>query len=159
MPKNPCADKSGISAFIAAFIIVAILILIGIAIAYWLSGAAESYVREEINLVSVYAERADGGWRIVIQVKNTGSAETAIEGILLNQEPCAKYAGDPWWLSLEVDGSPVGDLSKINIVLKAGEEKNLVITVKSVAPFTSDVILRVGLRSDAGEYSKEITLK
>lgn len=159
MPKYPFADRSGISAFIASVIIVSILILIGIAIAYWLSGAAGSYTREEIKLVGVYAESAGGGWRITIQVKNTGSADVTIENILLNQEPCANYAGDPWWLTLQADGSPVVDLSKINIVLKAGEEKNLVITVKASAPFTSGVILKVGLRSTGGEYSKEITLK
>lgn len=158
MPKHPFADRSGVSAFIASVILVSILILIGVAIAYWLSGAAGSYSKEEIRLVGVYAESADGGWRIVIQVKNTGSADVAIENILLNQEPCANYAGDPWRLTLEAGGYPVVDLSKINIVLKAGEEKNLVITVKSAAPFTSGVILKVGLRSSGGEYSKEIKL-
>jgi hypothetical protein len=93
-------------------------------------------------------------------VKNTGSAETSISDILLDQKPCANYAGDPWRLTLKADGATVGDLSKINIVLKAGEEKSLVITTKAFAPFTSGVILEVRLRSTGGqEYSKEVALK
>jgi len=161
MPKRLRADKNGVSPFIASVIVVSILILIGIAIAYWLSGAAGSYTKEELKIVSVYAESADDGWRIVVQVKNTGSAETSISDILLNQKPCANYAGDPWRLTLKADGVIVGDLSKINIVLKAGEEKNLVITTKAFAPFTSGVILEVRLRSASGQEPppKEVTLK
>jgi hypothetical protein len=159
--KRLCADKGGISPFIASVIIVAILILIGIAIAYWLSGAAGSYAKEELKIVSVYAESTSVGWRIIIQVKNTGSAEAAISDILLNQKSCADYAGEPWRLSLESNGAPVADLRKINIVLKAGEEKKLVITTRDVEPFTYGVILRVQLRSASGQEPplKEVTLK
>jgi hypothetical protein len=160
VPRRLYANKSGVSAFVASVILVVTLILVGIAIAYWLSGAAGSYAKEELKIVSVYAESADDGWRIVVQVKNTGSAETSISDILLDQKPCANYASDPWRLTLKADGATVGDLSKINIVLKVGEEKNLVIITKAFAPFTSNVILEVRLRSASGqEYSKEVTLK
>jgi hypothetical protein len=160
VPKRLYANKSGVSAFVASVILVAILILIGIAISYWLNSAAGSYVKEEMKIVSVSAESADGEWMIVVKVKNTGSASISISNILLNQKPCANYVGDPWHLSLEADGVPVGNLSKINIVLKGGEEKKLVIITKAFAPFTSNVILEVRLRLVSGqEYSKEVTLK
>jgi len=82
-------SSSGISPVVATVILVAIAIVIAIAVAFWASGLVGVFTRfEKIEVTAAYAESAGGRYRVVLVVRNTGSADATIDDIYVNGKPC-----------------------------------------------------------------------
>ena len=74
-------SKSGISPVVATVILVAVAIVIAIAVAFWASGLVGIFTRfEKLEIVSAYWDED----KVVLHVKNTGSADTVIDAIFVN---------------------------------------------------------------------------
>ena len=88
-------SSSGISPVVATVILVAIAIVIAIAVAFWASGLVGVFTRfEKIEVTAAYAESASGGnYRVVLVVRNTGSADATIDDIYVNGKPCGGISG------------------------------------------------------------------
>jgi flagellin-like protein len=77
--------KSGISPVVATVILVAIAIVIAIAVAFWATGLVGVFTRfEKLEITSIYYENN----KVVLIVKNTGSADATIDNIFVNGRPC-----------------------------------------------------------------------
>jgi len=88
-------SSSGISPVVATVILVAIAIVIAIAVAFWASGLVGVFTRfEKIEVTAAYAESADSGYRVVLVVRNTGSADATIDDIYVNGKPCGGIVSD-----------------------------------------------------------------
>jgi FlaG/FlaF family flagellin (archaellin) len=89
MLKTRKLNRRGISPVIATIIIVAVSIAIAIAVAFWVVGIAGLFTRfEKLEISYIYAEKTEeGGWKIALMVKNTGSATATIDRVFLNGKP------------------------------------------------------------------------
>jgi FlaG/FlaF family flagellin (archaellin) len=105
-------DVRGISTVIATIIIVSIAIVMAIAAAYWAMGIGNAFTKfEKIEFTNIYSDTpaaynfTTGGtsytnvqaYRLVLTLKNTGSATATIDTINLNGRPYSSYntAGTP----------------------------------------------------------------
>jgi len=164
MSRRLCANKRGISPVVATVILVAVTIVVAVAVAYWMGGIAGLYTRyEKLEITSIYAESTKIGdteyWNITVSVKNTGSADTTIDNVLVNGRAFSQY--NP---AIQVNGSE----TTINCPLKVGQEEILVIGIEKSPsetttpdpwPFKSGVSVEVRLHSAGGqEYPKTVTL-
>ena len=87
-------SSSGISPVVATVILVAIAIVIAIAVAFWASGLVGVFTRfEKIEVTAAYAESAGDGYRVILVVRNTGSADATIDDIYVNGKPCGTASG------------------------------------------------------------------
>jgi len=83
-------SSSGISPVVATVILVAIAIVIAIAVAFWASGLVGVFTRfEKLEITSAYYS----GGKVVLVVRNTGSADTSIDDIYVNGVPCLGHCG------------------------------------------------------------------
>jgi len=81
-------SRSGISPVVATVILVAVAIVIAIAVAFWASGLVGIFTRfEKLEITSAYYD----GNNVVLLVRNTGSADTAIDQIYINGRPCQRH--------------------------------------------------------------------
>ena len=88
--------SSGISPVVATVILVAIAIVIAIAVAFWASGLVGVFTRfEKLEITAAYWDASNN--RVVLYVKNTGSATTTIDSVYVNGIPGAPitYGGAP----------------------------------------------------------------
>ena len=77
-------SSSGISPVVATVILVAIAIVIAIAVAFWASGLVGVFTRfEKLEITAAYWD----GNSIILHVKNSGSADTVIDMIIVNGRP------------------------------------------------------------------------
>jgi len=142
-----------ISPVIATVIIVAVTIAIAIAVALWMSGLVGSFTQtENLQIISAYAERdsTNGGWKINIQVKNTGTTDATIDNIFINGKPISSYNGG-------ITVNP--DVTSQTIPIKSGNEKTIQITIGSNAGFSSGQMVEVKIHTASGkEYPRQVTL-
>jgi hypothetical protein len=138
---------------------VAVTIVVAVAVAYWMGGIAGLYTRyEKLEISSIYAEAAsEGGWNVVVQVKNTGSADATIDNVLINGRAYSQYTP-----AVEVNNTGT---SGLNYPLKVGQEITLIIEIMDTGsapspwPFVSGVSIEVRLHTAGGqEYPKTVTL-
>ena len=74
----------------ATVILVAIAIVIAIAVAFWATGLVGVFTRfEKLEVTSAYYS----GDKVVLRVRNTGSADTSIDDIYVNGVPCLGGCG------------------------------------------------------------------
>jgi hypothetical protein len=105
-------NLKGISTIIATIIIVAISIVMAIAVAYWAMGIGNSFTKfEKVEYISIYADprRSWAGnnppiilpnndifngsaFRVVLQLKNTGTAPATIDNIFIDTRPYTTFA-------------------------------------------------------------------
>ena len=122
--NGPLRDKRGISPVVATVILVAVTIVVAVAVAYWMGGIAGLYTRfERIEISSAYAVwnatsnvtgKGTGEWKISVNLKNTGSADATITGLLVN--------GKPW--NDAYFGGNVSDPS-LPVSVPTGQEKTI----------------------------------
>jgi len=96
-------SSSGISPVVATVILVAIAIVIAIAVAFWASGLVGVFTRfEKLEITAAYWD----GNSIILHVKNSGSADTVIDMIIVN--------GRPAMTGLNID-MPIGATTTIDV--------------------------------------------
>jgi flagellin-like protein len=168
-------NRKGISPVIATVIIVAVTITVAIAISFWMGGIAGLYTRFE-KLEITYATVAwnDTGnyWTVTLKVKNTGSADTKIDDILLNGvtiRDVASSTANANWGSGTSSAPSVAPKSgsqcdPVSISLNSGSEVYIVVVIPEGAKMgsgtaTSGLSLELKLHTSGGkEYPKILTL-
>jgi len=149
--------NKGISPVVATVIIVAIAIALAIAVALWASGLVGIFTRfEEVKVISAYAEISGNGFKVTMTLKNTGSADATIDNVIINGKPFQSWTS----ISGITIGNSTLDPSKSTYVpLKSGEQKDMIITIISMADFKSGQTLDVKVHTAAGhDYAKAVVL-
>jgi len=151
--------KKAISPVIATVIIVAVTIAIAIAVALWMSGLVGSFTAtENIQIISAYAERIDGGWNITLQVKNVGTTDATIDNIFINGKPLESYGTNITSVSYSISvQSPFA--AGTGFTLPAGKSATITLMIKTNAGFSPGQMVEVKLHTASGkEYPKQVTL-
>jgi len=100
---NKVCTKKGVSPVISTVILVAVAITVAVAVAYWMSGIASQYTRfEKVEIQSAYSQKfetasTEKGWRTIITLQNTGSAEATLIDCFINDAPLTQYGVDVRW--------------------------------------------------------------
>jgi len=172
MARRLHADRRGISPVVATVILVAVTIVVAVAVAYWMGGLTAIYTRfEKLEITSAPVDvienftdvqelanvkewNTSSGWKITVNVKNSGSADATIDNILINGKPWDAYSDR---VKIFVSNN---EQTKINVPVKAGDAEEIVIYIKADgAPFTSGTSIDIRLHTAAGqEYPKQVTL-
>jgi archaeal type IV pilus assembly protein PilA len=94
LKRNLRNNKKGMSIVISTIIIVAISITMAIAVSFWAMGIGNSFTRfEKLEFISVYAAdtpvpfNSRQCYRILLQLKNTGTNTATINNIFLDGKP------------------------------------------------------------------------
>jgi hypothetical protein len=100
--KDLLRDNRGLST-VTAVLLLSVTIVVVVSAAYWMGTIASSYTAfEQIELPTSYTEFVSDlfnpdsgiyvdGWKVHIELKNTGSADSAINNIFLNAKPLKDY--------------------------------------------------------------------
>ena len=172
MARRLHADRRGISPVVATVILVAVTIVVAVAVAYWMGGLTAMYTRvEKIEITSspvTYAENMSqtfglnvtiwncSGWKITINMKNTGSADTTIDNVLIN----GKLWNDPSYQGrVDISKEDLKD-GQVSVFVAAGSTGDIIIYIKKGgAPFTPGTSIEIRLHSSGGhEYPRQVTL-
>jgi flagellin-like protein len=171
-------NRKGISPVIATVIIVAVTITVAIAISLWMGGIAGLYTRfEKLEIIYSTVAWDDTGkyWTVTLKVKNTGSADTKIDDILLNgvtiKDVYNTTSTKKYYAQLNYSNGPLSPIapkdqgvSSISIPLNSGSEIYIVLTIPENAKMgsstaTSGLSLELKLHTSGGkEYPKILTL-
>jgi flagellin-like protein len=94
--KTSRKDRSrrAVSPVIATVILVAIAITVAVAVAYWMGGIAGQYTRfEQIEIQSALcsAHGVPSDWNVTMTLKNTGTRDTTLISLFLNEEEVDAY--------------------------------------------------------------------
>lgn len=174
MVKGVNMNRRGISPVIATIIIVAVTLTIAIAIAYWMGGITSLYTRfEKIEVIygNVQWNSIGKYWILTFKVKNTGSADTTIDNILLNGIPIADVTNGTYYAQFsygttEPNAPQLSNSSSgsISISVSSGSTVYIKISLPNNAKMgngiaTSGLSLEIKLHTTAGkEYPQMVTL-
>ncbi|MEM3692894.1 MAG: hypothetical protein QXI39_02590 [Candidatus Bathyarchaeia archaeon] len=136
--------RTGVSPVIAAIILVAIAITIGIGAAFWWSGIIQSFIGYESVELLLYTDTGGeyGAYKVAIHIKNTGTKDVTINinGIYLNGKPFweANVTRVSFWIE-DVNQTipkafllPVGKRARIEIYLDKGYRSGQIVDVRLV---------------------------
>lgn len=172
--KTFIENKKALSPVIATIILVSITIVVAISVSYWMGSLAGTYTRfEKLEITSAYPSKvtfagvpqdwaSGSGWNITINVKNTGSADAALDNVFINGKPFNVFSGTK--LCVQYNGavynSTTADLSA---VVNSGASDNLCLYIKADSDqgitFSSGLTLDIKLHTASGkEYPKLIEL-
>ena len=73
---------------------------------------------------------AEGGWKVYINLKNTGSADATIDNIFLNEKPLNDYPIDNIKLFVSDDTGLPEDLSDISIPVTKGSSEKVIVWIQ-----------------------------
>jgi len=135
--KNLARNKKALSPVIATVILISVTIVVAVAVAYWMGAIAGGYTTfEQIELPTIYASYSatclgtgKPGWKITIDLKNTGSADATVNNVFLNDIPLKDYPSGTIALGVAgVTGNQT--LADINVKISKGESKTLYLYVQ-----------------------------
>jgi flagellin-like protein len=152
-------NRKAISPVISTIIIVAVAIAISIAVAFWLGGITSIFTRfEKLEITTAYAVKANSGWTITLEVKNTGTTDTTITDVLINGIPYSSY--DTNVLTVNINNT--GFSTSSGFSLKTGKSTTVVITIPTQAgsyTFAAGQAVTVTIHTAGGQdYPKTVTL-
>ena len=125
-------NRKAVSPVIATVILVSVTIVVAVAVAYWMGGIAGIYTRvEKIEILNSVASKDPDPllpqWNIVIDLKNSGSADATIQSVRINAKTLgiddAPALGDTYYYQ-GTDGLDGG------LTILAGQEESFTITLK-----------------------------
>jgi len=170
--------RRALSPVIATVIIVAVTITVAVAVSYWLSGIAGQYTSfEKIEIQSAYAQKygdpslaGDAGWRITLQLQNTGTGEATLNDCFINNMPLEHYGDNIDWFY--DDGSdipmtiPAGGLTLLSGVKQIiyvdiiqSTTNDAYVLYATTITFTSGTTINVKIHSAAGmDYIRLVQL-
>ena len=179
--------RRALSPVIATVIIVAVTITVAVAVSYWLSGIAGQYTSfEKIEIQSAYAVKFDNipesqgaegdskGWRITLQLQNTGTGEATLMDCFVNNMPLTYYGTDIVW-SYDTTVTPTEPLEELmtsaGLTLLSGVKQVIYVDIKQFSAdtgpamyatsvtFTSGTTINVKIHSAAGmDYIRLVQL-
>jgi len=132
-------DKRALSPVIATVILISVTIVVAVSVAYWMGAIAGSYTAfEQIELPSTYAQYftdlggttdLDEGWKITIDLRNTGSADATLDSVFINSVPLKDIASG-WALDYSTNtGANVTSYSTLDISIPKGSTVTLYIYI------------------------------
>jgi len=84
-------SRKAVSPVIATVILVAVAITVAVAVAYWMGGISGQYTKfEKVEISTAYATKEASGWVITLDVKNSGTADSTITTVFINDRPINK---------------------------------------------------------------------
>jgi len=93
-------NKFGVSPVIAT------VILIAIAVAFWAAGLTGAFTRfENLKITNTFVTRNTNDYTITISYKNSGSTDITIENIFVHDRPLNTF-----WSSAKVNGTPMSNI-------------------------------------------------
>jgi len=161
--KNLLRNKKALSPVIATVILVAVTIVVAVSVAYWMGSIASSYTAfEQIDIPTSYPEWNTTGWKVHVELKNSGSADATINNIFLNQKPLKDYlAGNIEVNYTMPDGSyKIADLQSIGISIHKGSTVKVIVYIADVTEGCSHgTNVNLKLHSAAGyDYTTQVKL-
>ena len=153
-------SAKAVSPVIATVILVSVTIVVAVAVAYWMGGIAGIYTRvEKIEIMDSVASKNDTlpQWDILMDLKNSGSADATVQSVRINAKSLGTGATDYY---VGTDGLPTGGLT-----ILAGQEATFTITLEyyngTTAPSNpvAGADIEVKLHTAAGmDYPDWVTL-
>lgn len=148
-------NRKAISPVIATVILVAVAITIAISVAYWMGGIAGIYTDfEKIEITTAYASSnasigTDGGWTLTITAHNTGSSDTTLDNIFINQKPLSD------WNGITIDG-----VTTVDVALPSGTKATMHVDIdKALSGLNAGSSLDLKLHTASGnDYPKFLQL-
>ncbi len=84
--------RKGISAAIAAVIIIATAITVSVAVAIWMGGISATYTKfEKVQIVSSVCTMNAGNWTLSFKLKNTGTSTSTLIEVFVNEVEVDAY--------------------------------------------------------------------
>jgi len=82
-------SRKAVSPVIATVILVAVAITVAVAVAYWMGGISGQYTKfEKVEISTAYSTKTTGsGWLITLSIKNSGTADSTINTVFVNDRP------------------------------------------------------------------------
>ena len=81
-------ERKAISPVIATVILVAVAITVSVGVSYWMGGISSQYTQfEKVEIQTGYATTVTAGWHVTMEIKNSGSAETTLTHVFINDIP------------------------------------------------------------------------
>lgn len=101
-------SRKAVSPVIATVILVAVAITVAVAVAYWMGGISGQYTKfEKVEISTAYSTKTTGsGWLITLDIKNSGTADSTINTVFVNDRPLNTSA-------YEQSGFPDGTTDRI----------------------------------------------
>ena len=148
-----------ISPVIATVILVAVTIAVAIAVALWMSGMVGALTGiERLDIVEKYATANAQGWTVYLKVKNTGTRDTTITNVFINDKPITAYTN----ISVSANNTTYPEnITARNITesIGAGKELYVAIRISKEAGFASGQMVTITLQSGSGgTYSATVIL-
>jgi flagellin-like protein len=131
MKLSKFKDRKAISPVIATVILVAVAITIAVAVAYWMGGISSQYTKfEKVEISTAYSVKETNDWKITLALKNSGSADSTLSSVFLNNRPlnataynASDYPTSPNWISTSVAAT--------GSTLKSGESNTFYVWIKT----------------------------
>ena len=145
-------DNKGASKTIVIVLLFLLTLVVSITISLWMGGLASQFTRrEQVEITNAYSfRREDGGWTIMVESKNKGSANATIDIIRMNGKDIRDFAS-----AVTVD-------TGLPIVIQMGSSKTVQIAIKNgtLGFITGGTIELVFGSSASGlQYPKQIMLQ
>ena len=161
--------RRAVSPVIATVILVAVTITVAVAVAYWMSGIAGQYTQfEKVEIKSAYSKRVDdagafAGWNISLTLQNTGSADSTLTQVFINELPVDDYGVTGFGTT---GGNPVpsgetgASFGVEGLTLESGQSAGVYILIgKDVRKLSAGTTVNVKIHSAGGmDYIKLVKL-
>jgi len=122
-------SKKAVSPVIATVILVSVTIVVAVAVAYWMGGIAGIYTRvEKIEILNSVAEKdtTNSEWDIVIDLKNSGSADATIQSVRINGKTLGT-GGEYYYGNVTL---PADFYTAPGMTILAGQEGSMTFSIK-----------------------------
>jgi flagellin-like protein len=151
--------RRALSPVIATVILVAIAITVSVAVAYWMGGIAGTFTTfEQVEIQNAVCTKDNfGNWVITLTMKNTGTAQTTLISLFVNDVEATPDASAP-------DAAVATLTTNLNVTtsttLLSGETGTILVWVgRDYGTLSSGTTLNLKIHSTGGmDYLKLITL-
>ena len=155
--KKRC--RRALSPVVATVILVAIAITISVAVAYWMGGIAGSFTTfEQVEIQNaVCSQDAYDNWVITITMKNTGTEQTTLISLLVNDVEATPDATAP---TAAVNTLTTNLNVTTSTTLPSGDTATILVWVgRDYGTLSSGTTVNIKIHSTGGmDYLKLITL-
>jgi len=162
--------RRAVSPVIATVVLVAVTITVAVAVSYWMSGIASQYTQfEKVEIKSAYSKRVEitagtfSGWNISLTLQNTGSADSTLTQVFINELPVDKY-GITTFLTSSATEVGLGEIGvsflATGLTLESGQSAAFYILIdKDVGYLSAGTTVNVKIHSAGGmDYIRLVQL-
>ena len=158
---NPQKTRKAVSPVIATVILVAVAITVAVGVSYWMSGISSQYTQfEKVEIQTGFASKITDGWNVTLDIKNSGSAETTLTHVFINDIPISNttlpaMSGTTLASNIDTVGT-LGAGQSSTVVVLIGDS---LLTPTGLSNLSSGTTVNIKLHSAGGmDYIKLIRL-